>query len=71
MKTMSKEEIITILSRFAGCDHCTAYHACHGLDGSVSDKTQCKRWVAYQSAVLAVKEHKGKIIVGGDNHEAD
>ena len=65
MKTMSKAEIIKVLSNYVGCDNCAAYRGCHGLDGSVIDKTKCKRWVAYKSAVLAVQAHKGKILVGG------
>ena len=59
---MTKAEIIRILNNCMSCDKCPAYHACHGLDGSVRDKTKCKTWVALQSAILAVQEHKGKIV---------
>jgi hypothetical protein len=63
---MTKAEIIKILNNFVGCDNCPAYQACHGLDGSVRDKTKCKKWVALQSAILAVQQHKGKIILKCD-----
>ena len=63
---MTKSEIIKSINTYMGCANCPAYQGCHGLDGSVRDKTKCKTWVACQSAILAVQEHKGKIIVLGN-----